>query len=308
MTPSFSVPYSNPYSQMVPKEVEQSDPQAMIEALTTRMNGSVVDFDGKVSHHPYGYSHKVTKEQWAEAFWPDPKVPKKLCDYITTTAKWEELVKWLFPHFSTGDDVCPLSYTMRGLLQLYEEKRPFANEERPTIPEIESWFIECVNLLRRLVGITVEVKPEAYLFILATLSNQAEYTDIWDDCDNPCRINENADGSVPMHCGFEYIRPERCQARAQQLQEGYCSGMNTTVTGNEWKPEGWYWLKTYTPWSMFFTGAWRDSFIKEGITGGHVKYFFTHGTIGFNVYYGGYDAYLRTYHGGPVESYCGVIP
>lgn len=288
-----------------PRRVSESNPNCNLflpshtshngKSAREMINDFTIKLNQKVStHHPDGFS-KVTKEQWDEAYWDGVKV-YRLCDYSEDPKMWAEALNWIFPH---RDEFFPYTKTMRGLYQLYEKVKPFKNEKFPTDHEVQLWFIEVVNLFRKLLGIG-PVKPKIGLFIYSVMSNELDFTNVWDDCDNPCR---SADAD-PDHCGYMWTPPEKCRERYNQYLTGYCAGSDTSYVINYGEIEGWYEMEDFIPWSVIFISHWYDVFTREGFWGGHAFPWLARSEIGFSIWTSSYGVKMRVSHGGPVELLC----
>ena len=254
-------------------------PREMINDFTRVLNSS----RHIISHDPDG-SLLITSADWNNSKWDG--VPKNPCK-----VPLKELVDWLFPKYSSY----PHSLTMRGLRELFYKVKPFKDNNNPTVEEIELWFVEVVNHLRRLLGIQEMVIAKPMLSIISRVSSELSYTSEWNSCNNPC-VSKPDD----THCGMFWKPPESCASKYNTYKTGYCEGTDfSSNQANYW--EGWYPLFDRLPWSLVFITHWRETMMTEGLDGVHVNPFLTQSEIGFTVWHTDKDTHLRVSHSGPVQ-------
>jgi hypothetical protein len=137
-----------------------------------------------MSHHPDVFW--IPKADWDNSTWDGVTVwdPRKIG--IAAACKG------LFP---TGN-----RFVMRGLHQLYYQIKPFADPDKPTIPEIEAWNLEVIRLFRRLMGITTPIENSRPLFLRAHWSDEQKYTRMWE-----AKAGYSCVGNPEPHCGAPWI-------------------------------------------------------------------------------------------------------
>jgi hypothetical protein len=268
------------------------------ESATDMMNRMTKEMltDPQVKNHsPDGFL-RVEAREWEISKWT-PKTPKKLCDHASGT-KWKELVNWLFPVI----DGVWYTKTMRGLRERFYEVKPFKDIKNPTVKEIENWFLETVNHLRALVGISDKVVLKPMLSIISRVSDELENrVDEWKDCSSKCSIGVSA----KKHCGMFWKPVDPiCEEKYKKMRGNYC--IENFEFNDEETMEGWYGVSPKMPWSNVFITNFHHSFMTEGLYGGHAYPFFAKNEIGFSVWIDRDGKYsYRVSHAGPASKICG---
>lgn len=188
-----------------------------------------------------GLPNWIPQSSWDAAYWDG--VPFNYCGKTTA-----EMMAWIWPS----------KYTMRGLRQLYEAKRPFANESFPTIREIDMWNVEVIRLYRALLGLTNDVQPSRCLFLRANWSDEKKFTSNWDTVEPSYTCDPNATAS---HCGAAFAPPADLQVPYQLPGDVYCPYLNGGA--EDIFPAAVY---TNIPWSIKMSVVVRSA-SAEGFTG-----------------------------------------
>ena len=202
-------------------------------------------------------------------------------------AKWDE-AKWdgtiYDPTQMTKDEftkaICPSGDTIRGIRELFYEKKPFADNKNPTKAEVDEWHKLAINHVRGLVGYTSEdrlVKKDYCMFARALWGQQRKFTTMWDDkypgtegsAYGPCQDGTNA------HCGATFIPDYEDQI--PYLPKGHAEC--TTTAGAEGVTSA---PKSNIPWSIKWSRAICQFIGSEGFWGGHVGPFFHREKFGFS--------------------------
>lgn len=181
----------------------------------------------------------TTRAQWDAARWDG--VPMSPCGMnLTDPTQLQRFCQFLFPSMNT----------MRGLEEVYNRIKPFADEKNPTPAEIENWNLEVVRHLRRLTGVTVPIENDKCLYLQAQWSNERQETTFW-DAKYPAPPNPNdgpyygyygpCQGVRNPHCGFTF-QPS-CEEQAPYLNGQPCCP--TTA-----KDEGKASVRKQIPWAM----------------------------------------------------------
>lgn len=177
---------------------------------------------------------------WDSAYWDG--TPYNYCGKSQA-----EFYNWIFPTV----------YTMRGLKQLYDQKRPFQDEMNPTILEIDLWNVEVIQHYRRLLGISQPVRPNRCLFLRANWSDEQKFTREWESyAGYSCSSTGDAN-----HCGATFAPPDALQVPYRVDGDVYCSyssgGAEGIFPSSTW---------TNIPWSLKMMRVIRSA-AGEGFTG-----------------------------------------
>jgi hypothetical protein len=88
------------------------------------------------------------------------------------------------PTGKTKQELCaflgPNPYAVKGLRQRFYEVNPFADNENPTVAEINDWNLEVIRHFRNLFGITEPVDHDTRLYLEASWADERKYTTVWD--------------------------------------------------------------------------------------------------------------------------------
>ena len=200
-----------------------------------------------------------------------------------------------------AEAICPHVDTIRGLKQLYDAKRPFADELKPTRAEVDEWHRLVINHIRALVGYieynsisndgsgkafeivgdrTYEIEKDRCLFAKALWGQERKMTDMWDakypgtqdSAKGPCSRPEQPN----PHCGATF-RPDAADQQAY-LPEGHaeCTGAGG---GSEGIFSG---SKSGIVWSIKVSRSFCNTLYTEGFWGGHVGPWFHRKRFGFS--------------------------
>jgi hypothetical protein len=227
---------------------------------------------GITSQGPDGYTALIPK--WGAAKWdPATDPPINICGKSINDVR-----DWLFPH----------RFTMRGLKELYESKRPFADEKAPTVQEIDVWNIEVINLFRRLLGQDYVMEGAPMLYVRERISTELRRTAVWDTCypTNLCmpKYPDGATMNPNPHCGMVW-KPEDVSCGLPTLEaykENYCE--NTPWHHKGPGSEGMFPLDLNLPWAIRVATAIADSFQQDGYEA-HTGPLIGRGTCGLSFWY-----------------------
>lgn len=90
---------------------------------------------------------------------------------------------------------------VKGIMELYNQVKPFADETNPTVDEFEKWGLESIRHIRRLLGMDAPVIGDARLFLESRWSDERKYTNMWD--------SQYPEGTCPQgsgaHCGWMFF-------------------------------------------------------------------------------------------------------
>lgn len=106
----------------------------------------------------------LTPTQWANSTWDgipfdtDGKTKEEICAFLRPDNVW----------------------TIRGLRERFYEVNPFADNENPTVTEIDNWNIEVIRHFRALLGNTIPVENDARLYLECRWADERKYTEAWD--------------------------------------------------------------------------------------------------------------------------------
>ncbi len=163
--------------------------------------------------------------------------------------------------------ICPSGDQIRGIQEVFYQRKPFADVKNPTKAEVDEWHRIAINHVRALVGYTSEdrqVKKNHCMFARAQWGDERKFTTLWDtrypgavgSALGPCQ------GSTNAHCGATFI-PDLVD-QAPYLPEGHigCSAQQGA--------EGVFSAsKSNIPWSIKWSRALCSTLKTEGFWGGH---------------------------------------
>ncbi len=167
-TPFLTRQYSPEYSPDPTKYASSAD---QIRSCTV----------GYGPHDPRG--NNLTKPtNWSIAHWDG--VP-----FDMTGKTKEQIHKFLVPDYQNN------KYAIRGLEEFFYQRKPFQDNDNPTVAEIDTWNIEVIAHLRRVLGVKntigpttgpyyqkdIPILPDARLYIEAAWSDGRKYSQIWDE-------------------------------------------------------------------------------------------------------------------------------
>jgi hypothetical protein len=190
----------------------------------------------------------VTPAMWKEAEWDG--IPYDKCNMTR-----EQLCKSIFPNVNT----------MRGLEALYNEKMPFLDPFRPTVGEIETWNLEVIRHLRKLLGITHPVDHSQTLYLKAQWASERKHTVYWDtkypgvfdSAYGRCVGGRNA------HCGATFV-PD---AEDQEIYLKESNKNLPVVLAGGGGAEGIAAVATKLPWVIKLSRIIGMYLCAEGLTG-----------------------------------------
>jgi hypothetical protein len=248
-TPPPSDPSSNTEPADPPSNTEPDDPDASFDpdALTPEYSAAPEIVGRKCMESQTLLSSRHDPESAAPGEWPkwDGKTTVTARSSIDP-AYLKELREWLFPNG-------PLQ--MRGLKDLFEEVKPFADVTKPTLSEIEKWHVEVIMLLRRLVGRgTSTVRNDEDVYMTAQWATERFVTDVW-DASYPKGTCPNGD----PHCGSTFVPNEMDQQMYLKTDQSPL----TKHIGSE----GVFEVERNLNWAVKFAKMIYNITNKEGFTG-----------------------------------------
>ncbi len=174
---------------------DNSIPGKMSQADTVRAITSYVNSKG-YRHDPDGISW-LNRSTWVP--W----------DGVTTinpcTSTTAQLMAFIFPPPGGVN-------TMRGLRELFYQVAPFADNQNPTVSEIENWNIEVIRHFRRLLGFNQTTHPvynDKCTYLKAAWAEERVRTNYWDarypgtqdSAAGPCTLPNSSNA----HCGSGFL-------------------------------------------------------------------------------------------------------
>jgi hypothetical protein len=189
---------NNNYNQYTPgTSITNKSGADMLNDITAK---SQADPD-VTSQAPDGYL-VVSPQEWAGAHWDGTPIPTNLskeqtCALIRPTAN---------------------EFAVLGLKQHFDNIQPFADNQNPTVAEIDNWNMEVIRHIRALFGNTNPAYPDARLFLEARWAAERANTTSWDaqyplDCAGgstvggpcgPCWANGTRFDTANGHCGAAF--------------------------------------------------------------------------------------------------------
>lgn len=134
-------------------------------------------------------------------------------DGVTTinpcTSTKQQLLNFIFPKPGGGSNI----NTMRGLRDLFYQVKPFADNQNPTVAEIENWNIEVIRHFRKLLGFSQATHPVSNhkcTYLKAAWAEERARSNHWttlypggtlDGSTGPCTIPFSSNA----HCGGGFI-------------------------------------------------------------------------------------------------------
>lgn len=136
-----------------------------------------------------------------------------------------------------------------GLHDLYNKIRPFADENAPTVAEIDRWNLEVLRHFRRLIGNTAPFEYDQNLMLQARWSDERKYSTKWDAAyptttvggSGPCPAGSGA------HCGWTFV--PNCMDQQSYLDQYPGMECITKPLGNGGHAEGIGGVKNDVPWA-----------------------------------------------------------
>jgi hypothetical protein len=239
----------------------------MIDSITAASQAAPHIF----SQDPDGHSH-VLPWMWARGVWDGIAInPNSMTQ--------SELCTWLKPVQEENH------YVIRGIRELFYEKKPFQNIEFPTPREIDLWNIEVVRHFRRLMGINVPANLDARLELEARWASERKWTRDWDgiyplDCAGgttkggpcgPCWNGTAAADTTGGHCGAAFF-PNATDRGAYIAAAPYMNNLATYpelsgYTTRRGASEGVSAIGVEVPWSLKLAMIIANWICEEGRTG-----------------------------------------
>ena len=178
--------------------------------------------------------------------------------------------------------ICPSGDQIRGIREVFYQRKPFADVKNPTKAEVDEWHRIAVNHVRALVGYNSEdrqAKKDHCMFARAQWGDERKFTTLWDtrypgtvgSALGPCQ------GSTNAHCGATFI-PDLVD-QAPYLPEGHagCSAQQGA--------EGVFNAsKSNIPWSIKWSRAFCSTLKTEGFWGGHTGPWFHREQFGLSLW------------------------
>jgi hypothetical protein len=204
---------------------------------------------GNPSHDPQGVSW-ISSADW-------------------TAARWDGTIynpsRMTQAEFAAA--ICPSVDRIRGIRELFYQRRPFADNANPTKAEVDEWHAIAINHVRALIGYTSpdrQVKKDYCMFARALWGDERKFSTQWDaqypgtlgSAFGPCQ------GSTNAHCGASFIPNLNDQAPYLPAGHPGCSvdqGAEGVFSGP----------KSNIPWSIKWSRALCNTLITEGFWGGH---------------------------------------
>jgi hypothetical protein len=164
--------------------------------------------------------------------------------------------------------VFPRPNQMRGLRALFYDIKPFADDVRPTVAEIDAWNVQVIQHFRNLIGAPMLVMPDRCLFLRAQWNSERRFTRVW-DTDYPA---DTCYGSTNEHCGATFL-PSPVD------QEPYLKGGVPCV--NVAGAEGIFTVNKDLPWCIKMSRVIASTLCTEGL-GGHTGPFVGRELVGLS--------------------------
>lgn len=170
---------------------------------------------------------------------------------------------------------------LRGLEQLFNQVKPFADNTNPTKAEVDEWHGVVLTHIRKLAGIDHEARPDVCLMARALWANQWRHTTIWTAADaaNPNQYVCPKTGSN-MHCGASFV-PNTIEKQRPYLPPGH--GKCSAGAGSE----GAFGHSPNSPWSLKTAEIFCGTLRAEGFWGGHTGPFWGREKFGFGFWHDG---------------------
>lgn len=221
---------------------------------------------------------------WTGTEWDGQPIPGDL--YSKTK---QELCTWIRP---TGK-----LYEIKGLREKFYEVNPFADNQNPTLAEVEAWNIEVINHIRDLLGIPNRIKADSRLSLEARWADERYFSEYWDteypgtlgSAYGPCVAQPTP---INTHCGASFVpsvEAERMEyINADPYFKNYTKypelqGYETWGSGRASQAESVKAVNTNVPWSVKFASMMAGFICGEGLTG-HPGSFLFRDRIGYHSY------------------------
>ena len=193
---------------------------------------------------------------------------------------------------------------MRGLRELFYSVNPFADNQNPTVAEIENWNIEVIRHFRRLLGFNQTTHPvsnDKCTYLKAAWAEERFRTDYWstaypgtlDRAVGPCTLPNSSN----PHCGALFIP----SAAAEQAP--YLCPQSMALCSATGGAEGIANHNADTPWSIKMARIIGMYLGTDGI-GGHTGPFVGRPKFGSAWYMNGAGVTVRTKWGGRLVPTC----
>jgi hypothetical protein len=204
---------------------------------------------------------------------------------------------------------------IRGLEQRFYEVQPFADNYNPTVKEIDTWNLEVIRHIRRVLGVTIQsgpllgqpvpILPDPRLYIEAAWADERKHTQKWDVkypdgvihngieyfgwAPGPCYIPGSNPPQKPTpynaHCGASFT-PHGADAHLYRTSAPYFYDLTKYpelgVHGHKASfVEGLSGTGTDVPWSLRLAVIIANFIMSEG-TSGHAGPFFSRPWVGMS--------------------------
>lgn len=245
--------YKNNANPRVPMKSAYEWMEDITKKTTENIIKRVGEFQAKQIgiHHPFN-SPSFKKEDWDSTEWDCKTTLPNPCYKDGVKDAWKPQVEWVFP-----------KKILRGVLQLYEAKKPFCDPDNPTVYEIEQWNLEVIRHLRKVMGITTPVVYMKELFVKSRLSDEKKFSSYWNEgvmCNPDKYWGDFNNPTETPHCGFGFIPKD------QTKYEKYFDGQPKTTT-NSMSAEGIFGFSLEEPWSTKLMTIIYNTMISEGYCG-----------------------------------------
>jgi hypothetical protein len=198
-----------------------------------------------------GYRHDPDGIFWLPGPWPT-------WDGISVvnpcTSTKEQIAEFVWPGGG---------WKMRGLRAEFYSSPPFANNNAPTVKEIEDWHVRVIMLYRRLLGKTNVVQSSRTMYLNSQWNDERKWSTVWDstypgtlgDAFGPC-VGMNP---FNQHCGATFV--PTCPDQLPKLDVG--EPCTVSVAG----AEGIFGGEMDWPWAIKLSRVLQLIVQAEGITG-----------------------------------------
>lgn len=264
--PSSECPSFHP-DATIPGKMSQAD---TVRAITSYVNGK------GFRHDPDGIPW-MSPGQWSS--W----------DGVTTInpcSTKAQLMAFIFPPPGGIN-------SMRGLRDLFYQVKPFADNQNPTVAEIENWNIEVIRHFRKLLGFSQATHPVSNhkcTYLKAAWAEERARTDYWtsaypgtlDSGAGPCTTPYSSNA----HCGASFLPNPTDQIP-------YLCPANMTACGTSSSAEGVSNHNTDIPWAIKMSRIIGNYLNSDGI-GAHTGPFVGREYFGSAWYMNGGSLTVRT--------------
>ena len=144
-SPDFTI--SSPYPSASQQIINQLTVSQAVPSVTSQ------DPDG------------VTWLDWTGTTWdgnpinPSGMTPTQMCQFLRPTGS---------------------PYAVRGIRELFYQHNPFADNQNPTVMEINNWNVIVINHIRAMLGYTIQVVNDARLYLETRWADERKWTQSWD--------------------------------------------------------------------------------------------------------------------------------